>query len=267
MNESIKIGFEKIDFRLYLYSVMAINTWNENSLHRTLKRLYLTEDGAVAEAERDGRIYDILGADGSVTEIQTRNLGKLLPKARDALAKGRPFRIVHPVAATTTIELYDGEGNRISRRKSPKSESLYSLFDELTGLYPVLLEKNFTLEILLVAVTERRLRTEEPVQSANRRRRFRKNWLKQDRRLDEILSRRVFSDAGDYLALIPAACLPVFSAGTLGDALAGDKSLPRSAARKASVMLWVLSRMGLIEEDSRRARTRYYRIARGRAVK
>ena len=61
---------------------MDINTYNESSLHKTLKTLYASENGFQTEVKKDGYIYDILDAEGNAIEIQTKNLSKLLPKIK-----------------------------------------------------------------------------------------------------------------------------------------------------------------------------------------
>lgn len=235
-----------------------INTYSESSLHRTLKTLYSLENGCKTEVECDGKIYDIVDRLGNVTEIQTKNVSKLLIKTMTALENGRKVKIVHPVVREKRIELYGEDGKCMSKRKSPVKGSIYDIFDELTGLYPVLLEKNFSLDVLEITMTERRIRTQEPVQSPNGRRRFRKNWNKTDKTLDKILDTHTFSAATDYLALIPAQCLPEFSAKELEAALKADKSLPASAAARAHLMMWVLNKMNLIQMKEIKNRFHYY---------
>jgi hypothetical protein len=238
-----------------------INTYSESTLHKTLKSLYSLEDGFRTEVECGGKIYDIVDAKGNIIEIQTKNVSKLLDKTTDALEKGRKIKIVYPVILRKTIELYDSDGNRISKRKSPVKGSIYDMFHEITGLYPVLLRKGFTLEVLEITMTEQRVRTGEPVQSPNGRRRFRRNWNKTDKRLEQIVSSRTFKKAADYLTLIPKECLPEFSAKELTASLNADTSLPPSAARQAHLIIWVLSHMNLLELKEIKKRSHYYCIA------
>jgi hypothetical protein len=238
----------------------VINTYSESALHKTLKNLYALEQGYRTEVECDGKIYDILDPQGNVIEIQTKNVSKLLEKATSALKNGRKVKIVYPVVVEKHIELYGEDGNRISKRKSPAKGSIYDIFPELTGLFSVLLNKNFSLDILEVTMTERRIRTQEPVQSANGKRRFCKNWNKTDKILDNILASYTFSKAADYTALIPLQCLPVFSAKELAAALKTDKSLPASAATRAYIMIWVLKKMNLITQQEIKNRSHYYSV-------
>ena len=236
-----------------------INTYNESTLHKTFKEIYADSPTDKTEAEADGHIYDILKEDGSVIEIQTQGLSKLLPKANDALLRNRRITVVHPLAVQKTILLNDANGKKIYSRKSPDSQTIYSLFRELTGLYPVLLEKNFTLEVPLVKITEIRIRTEEPVQSKNKRRRFKRNWLKTNKTLDEITDTLTFKTPRDYLALLPKSLEEPFTASELKTSLLKE-GLSQKAASNAHIMLWVLSRMNLIEHRGSKNKSRAYKI-------
>ena len=70
---------------------------------------------------------------------------------------------------TKTIITTDCDNNIISKRKSPKKGNIYDLFSELTGIYPILLNENFTLEILEINMSEIRIKTDELVQSQNKK--------------------------------------------------------------------------------------------------
>jgi hypothetical protein len=235
-----------------------INTYSESSLHKTLKNIYALENGCRTEVERDGKIYDIVDNSGNIIEIQTKNVSKLLAKTMSILQNQQKIKIVYPVIIEKHIELYEKDGKCISRRKSPIKGSIYDIFTELTGLYPVLLDKNFSLDILEITITEHRIHMSEPVQSPNGRRRFCKTWNKTDKILDEILRTHTFCTAEDYLSLIPQQCLPKFSAKELSAALKENKSLPASAASRAYLMIWVLNKMNLIKIKEIKNRSHYY---------
>lgn len=238
---------------------MSINTLNESSLHSTLKTLY-TQEGCTTETELDGKIYDIVSPDGSVIEIQTQSLEKLLSKTVAALKKKRAVKIVYPLAITKYIETYDESGQLILRRKSPVKKSIYNIFFDLKGMYSVLLKKYFSLDVLECVICERRIKTDVAVQSKNMRRRFPKNWLKSDKLLEEILATHTFSKASDYTALLPKNLPDEFTVRNISDALSENKSLPKSAAKQANIMAWLMSRMNLIERCSKKGRAYIYRI-------
>lgn len=241
-----------------------INTYNESSLHNTLKLLYAENSHGKTEIEQNGYIYDIVTEKSDIIEIQTKNLSKLLPKIMATIDSGKKITVVHPLVITKKIALYSKDGKLISNRKSPKKNSIYDLFDELTGIYPVLLNKNFTLEVMEISLIEERIKTEEAVNSQNKRRRFKKDWIKSNKRLDEIISTRTFHKKSDYLNLLPKVLPEIFCAKDLEKCLRNN-NYPQNAYKNAHLILWVLSRMELIElsdnpEDISKTRAKYYRI-------
>ena len=143
---------------------MEFSTLNESKLHNSLKVLYQELYEGDTEVEQDGHVYDIVTKNGNIIEIQTKNLSKLLPKILDTIEKGHNVKLVHPLALSTRIELKDEEGNIISKRKSPKKGSIYDIFRELTGIYPLMTNPHFSLEIVEIEMTEERVQTSEPLQ-------------------------------------------------------------------------------------------------------
>ena len=182
---------------------MQFSTLNESSLHKSLKIIYSEIYDGQTEVKKYNHIYDIITKKGNAIEIQTKNLSKLLPKIYDTIQKGHNIKLVHPVILENTIELYDSQNNLLSKRKSPKKQNIYSIFKELTGIYEVLLNRHFSLEIVYIKMTETRMRTLENVQSQNKRRRFKKNWIKTNKRLEEIIETKHFNSKDDYLKLLP----------------------------------------------------------------
>ena len=112
-------------------------------------------------------------------------------------------------------------------------------------------------------MTEIRLRTEAAVQSENKRRRFKRNWLKTDKILESIIETKVFSEKDDYLALLPETLPLTFSVKDLKETLKKLRVVPAAAANFASLMVWVLKRMDLIEEAEGRGRSKSYRVTAG----
>ena len=155
-------------------------------------------------------------------------------------------------------DLQDEEGNIISKRKSPKKGSIYSIFRELTGIYPLMTNPHFSLEIVEIEMTEERVRTSEPVQSKNGRRRFHRDWIKTGKRLDKIINTKRFSKAEDYLKLLPPLTQP-FCAKDLKEALDKNPDIPKRTA-DAHLILWVFSHAGLIEQVEMKARSKFYTV-------
>ena len=229
-----------------------INTYNESSLHNTLKIFYAQKIGGETEVELEGHIFDVLGKDGQVVEIQTKGLSKLAGKIKDAIAHGHKIKLVYPLVYRTRIILTDEQGKQISNRLSPKKGCIYDIFRELTGLTDILLNKKFTLEVLTINMIEHRVRTGEPVQTANKSRRYKRNWIKVNKRLDDILQTQTFHTAKDYISLLPQGLPQEFCAKDIAKA-----GLPRYA----HIMLWVLVRIPVIEQTDIINRSRYYVIS------
>ena len=227
----------------------TINTYNESSLHNTLKIFYAEKYAGKTEVEAEGHIYDILCEDGQVIEIQTKNLSKLAGKIKDAIEHGHKVRLVYPLVYRTRIILTSENGELISKRLSPKKGCIYDICRELTGMTDLLLNKKFTLEVITINMIEHRVRTEAPVQTTNKSRRFRKNWLKVNKRLEDILETKQFKTKKDYLSLLPANMPEEFCAK--------DLTLPKYA----HILLWVLSRIPVIKQTRPKGNTKYYVIS------
>lgn len=246
-------------------SKKSINTRNESTLHKTLKTLYSLEEGSRTEVSLDGKMYDVIDANGDIIEIQTQNVSALRKKIENALMNRRTISVVYPVARTKTVESYTINGELVRSKKSPLHLSVYSMWKEITGLAQVLLQPGVTLEVLEIDMTEKRLLFDAPIQYGNRCRHWYKTWLKVDKRLDKIYKAHTFSTANSYLALLPVDCPAVFCAKDVANILEGDKTLPPSASKQANYMLYVLSRMGLIElatpmtAKRGRGKTKYYK--------
>lgn len=237
---------------------MNFSTLNESDLHKTIKIIYAEEYNGTTEVELHNHIFDVFTDDKTVIEIQTKNLSKLFKKISDCLEKGLKVILVHPLIEKKTIETYK-DGILISKRKSPKKGNIYSLFKEITGIYPILLHPNFKMEVLLVDTIEQREKLNENVQSKNNRRRFKKDWIKINKKLETINEKIVFNSADDYLNLLPQNLPDSFSAKELKQCLTNNNHIPSSAAQYAHLIIWVLFRMNLIEFVYKEKRSNYYK--------
>ena len=239
---------------------MEFSTYNESSLHHTLKILYADIYEGSTEVDLDGHIYDIVTKNNNVIEIQTRNLSALTDKVIDAIEKGHNVKIVHPIPIKTTIELYDQNNNLIKKSRSSTKGSIYDIFREITKLYPVLLNNNFSLEIIEINMIEKRIKTNKPVQSKNGRRRFKKDWIKSDKSLEEIITTRRFNSKSDYISLLPASLPEEFCAKDLQQSLKIEKSCPARIYNNPHIIIWVLSKMNLITFTSTKNKSHYFTI-------
>ena len=238
-----------------------INTLNETSLHKSLKAIYRIQCNGKSEVKIGAYIADILCPDGGIIEIQTGTLGKLLKKTEFFLSEKRKIKIVYPLATVKYIETKDAATGKITRRKSPLKKNIYSVFKEITALIPILLEKNFTLEILFVKTTEIRTKTKIPEQSENKRRRFKKDWQKTDKKLNEITGTKIFSCTKDYMELIPKELPYEFCSKDIAEALKKDSTKPKNAANSANLIAWLFVRMNIFEHTETKNRRKFYKIS------
>ncbi len=239
---------------------MEFSTINESNLHHSLKVLYSEIYEGQTEVEKDGYIYDIVSKNGNIIEIQTRNLSKLLKKIQETIKNGHNIKIVHPLVITKRIKTYD-EGNKLlSNKKSPKRGNIYDIFKEITGLYPILLNPHFSLEIVEIEMTEERRITSEPVQSKNKKRRYKQNWLKTNKYLEEIINTRRFNKKEDYLSFLPPNLPEEFSTNDLRKELEKDKNIPARIYKNPNLITWVLLHMNLIENTKTIKRAKYYKV-------
>ncbi len=226
---------------------MGINTLNESSLHRVLKNLYKeNNEGSTLEAAYGPYIVDIKTADDNVIEIQTQSLGHLQEKVRFFIGKKKNIRVVYPLIQQKTIEtkLLDGS---IKLTRSPRHQSIYTSFHELTALAPYLLSPYFYLDTVDISLIEERQQTEEKVQSKNSRRRFRKNWIKSGKRIKEIRKITSYHGKRSWKALLPKALPESFHRADFYGAL--KASSIKLTADNASLMLWVYTKMGLLDRE------------------
>lgn len=236
------------------------STLNESSLHNTLKLYYSTQFSGKIEVELNGFIYDILTDKNEAIEIQTRNLSKLHDKIQKTLESGIKVRLVYPLVMCTRIITTDNEGKLISSRKSPKKGSIYDILKEVTGIYDLLLKKNFCLEVISVNVIEHRVQTEEPVQSKNKKRRFKKDWIKVNKRLEDIINIKDFKSKKDWLSLLPTSLSEEFCAKDIKEILKENKLTPAKIYNNPNLFTWLFFKMDLIEYTETKVRSKYYKI-------
>ena len=131
----------------------SIGTKNESSLHRSLKNHYAYKGNT--EKKHGSFVCDAISSEGEAIEIQTGNFAALKKKL-PLLAKQTKVRLIYPLVINKIIELYDNEGQLVSRRKSPKKGLIWDIFNELIYAPGLIGLKNLTIEIVLVDAVERR---------------------------------------------------------------------------------------------------------------
>lgn len=225
----------------------GINLYSEHSLHASLKR-YLARSGDRLEAKVDGKVVDLVRADGELVEVQTRGLSKIEPKVLALASGGHRVRVVHPIVAEKIIRrLHPETEELVSTRKSPKRCDLFDLFEELAQAPGLIASRNVTVEAILVRTAEVKLRDG----SGSWRRRGDRTV---DRELLEVLSSRSFRTRSQWLALIPRSLPQPWSSHSLGESLGIE-------ADRARKILYCLARAGLLVEAGKDGRRKLYEKA------
>jgi len=209
-----------------------IGTLNEKPLHAALKDWY-AQPGDQLEVSIDGFIVDIVRGD-LLIEVQTGNFASIKRKVK-RLVKEHPLRLVYPIPQDKWIVRLakDGSGEVLGRRRSPKHGTVEHLFEELVRLPRLLADPNFALEVLLIRAEE--------VRSYDGKRGWRRHgWVIQERRLLEVVDRRLFETPDDLAAFIPSDLAEPWTTADL----AATIGQPRWLARK---MAYCLRKMGVVE--------------------
>ena len=239
--------------KISFYKKNMINILNESHLHKTLKTFYKNQnENAQTEIKIGPYIADILENEKTIIEIQTANLSSLKEKIEYYLNSKYKVKIVYPLVIKKSIKLQKLDGS-IKITRSPKKQTLYSIFNELTGIYSFLLNKNLWLEIIEVEITEERIETEEKIQNKSNTRRYKKNWVKTDKKLERILSCSTLHLKSSYIKLIPKDMLKLFCVKDLVTRL-------KIKENEARTFIWVYKKMNLIEEIEKKGNTKYYSI-------
>lgn len=222
----------------------GINLYSERSLHAQIKRHYWSR-GDRFEVAVDGRIVDLLKADGEIVEVQTRGLSKIEDKVLGLASLGHKVRLVYPVAVESEIRRLDPQTDELlSARRSPKRGAFHELFGELVRASGLVAAKNITVEVLLVRTAE----TRKNDGSGSWRR---KGDRTLDRELVEVLGARSFRTPSQWLSIIPNDLAAPWTSVTLGAALGVSSD-------RARQILYCLSRAGLIVETGRAGRYKQY---------
>lgn len=225
-----------------------INTLNESSLHSTLKNFYASECEGEMEVKIDGKIYDIVDKNGNVIEIQTQNIAKLYEKAKIITDSEKHFRIVYPIIRKKNILLFS-DGKLVKKTHGSRAKSIYSLFRELSLFKNLLVNKFFTIEAIYTEIDEIRIKTKFPVQSINKRRRLKKYFLKSDKALNKILSKKILHTKNDYISLIPKALPSTFSVKELFEVLLREKKAYKNEMRNIYSFVHILHELDIISKE------------------
>ena len=195
-----------------------IGTLNEGSLHADLKQWY-SQLGDKHEVEVEGYIIDLVRSD-LLIEIQTGNFSQVQTKLA-RLTERYPLYLVYPIAQTKWL---CKEG---SRRKSPKRGTWFHLFDQLVAIPDLLMRNNFSIEVALIEMEERRVSSTA----------HRKGWKVTGRYLLSVVDWIRIETPIQLTSMVLPALPDLFSTADLSKAL----KIPRRLAQR---ICYCLRQMG-----------------------
>lgn len=216
----------------------------ETSLHESIKHWY-TKPGDKVEAWIDGYLIDIV-RDNMLIEIQTGGFSAIRDKLTK-LIKNHRVLLVHPVAHQKWIVRLNLQGERMSRRRSPRRGRLEDLFLELVYMPSLLKDPNMSIAVLLV-------HSEEVLIDDGKGSWRRRGWSVKDKRLIKVVDQIIYQDPSDLLELLPKDLQQKFTNRELAEAL----NLRLAIAQK---MTYSLSRMEVIVAAGKRGKATLFTIA------
>ncbi len=221
----------------------GIGLLNEKPLHASLKQWY-ARPGDRLEVTVDGFVIDIV-RDDLLIEIQTRNFASIKSKLTN-LVRYHRVRLVYPIVQEKwIIRSVTTNGKGAIRRKSPKRGRMEDLFGELVSIPQLLLNPNFSLEVLMIS-------GEEVRRYNDAKRRVRKGWLMEGSRLLDVLDQRSFGHSADWLRFLPDG-LELFTTSDLATRMNTRRDL-------AQKMAYCLREARMIELIGKRGRANLYRV-------
>ncbi len=214
----------------------------ETSLHAVLKDLF-TREGDRQEVLVDGYLVDVVCGD-LLIEIQTRNFNAIKTKI-STLINQYPVRLVHTIPKEKWIVYISGSDcEPVLRRKSPRHGRIEDIFSELIRIPNLPAHPNFSLEILITR--EEEIRKDDGKGSWRRR-----GVSIIDRRLIEIIERRLFKSPDDFLHMLPGTLPGSFTNRDLAASL-------RISMNLATKMSYCLHKMGGLSKEGKRSRLVLY---------
>lgn len=221
----------------------GIGTLSEKTLHAFIK-LFIEPNTSYHEVKLENSIVDIF--DGhTITEIQTRQFFKLIPKL-DKFLNNYPITIVYPIPYIKHLSWIDLDTGEVSKpRKSPKTGSPIDAIAELYSIRNYLNHPNLSIHLLFFNLLETRYLNGW---SSDKK----KGSHRADRRPSEYIKTIILNKAEDYDILLPDGMEETFTSFTLKQAL-------NISTKKASLCINVLNTMNCIEYVGKDGRYKKYR--------
>ena len=212
----------------------GIGTENERSLHASIKKA-ISQPGDLFEIKIGNYIVDILRGD-HIIEIQTTNFSSIKNKIR-TLIINHPVTLVYPIPLIRQITYVSSDGSVLSSRKSPRKGAPEDVFRELIRIPEIIMDSNFSLEILMIR--------EEEIRCDDGRGSWRRKGVSiVDRKLLEIVESIRFEEPACFKYFLPDELETPFTNRILADRL--NRSI--YDIRK---MTYCLKKMGVLTESGR----------------
>jgi hypothetical protein len=210
---------------------------NEKSLHASMKQWYALP-GDQFEVKVAGYFIDIVRCQGKakpplLIEIQTGNFTALRRKLIKLLPE-YPVRLVYPIAREKWIIRISSDGEIRSRRKSPKTGTIYDLFKELIRIPDLINDPHFSIEVILTQ--EEHIWCEDGWGSWRR-----KGVSIKDRKLLAVVEQIRLLSKEDFLQLLPHKLKYPFSNKELA-------ACSNSNLHQAQKMTYCLRKMGTLKQ-------------------
>jgi hypothetical protein len=221
----------------------------ETSLHRELKQLY-ADKHARTEVPVAGYRIDAIDGDWLV-EIQHGSLTAIRDKVRKLLASHHVLVVKPLVARKTLVRLRKKGGAVVSRRASPRRQSLLSLFDELVYFTRVFPHPRLALHVVLVEVEEWRY------PGHGRRRRWRESdFVVEDQKLLSIGESLRIATRADLWRMMPPSLPSPFHTGHLATGLGIERWIAQRIA-------YCLRKTGTVHEVGKQGNSLLYEYVEG----
>ena len=191
----------------------------------------------MSEVSVDGFVVDVV-RNGLLIEIQTRNFAAIKKKLL-SLRRNNKVRLVYPLPQKKWIVKETIDGSRqLSRRLSPKRCGFEDVFNELVRIPTMVAHENFSIELLLTE--EEEIRRQDGKGSWRRR-----GWSIIDRKLVEVVDRRLYKTPSDFLHFIPESLEKPFTNSDLAESLGISRQLCQR-------MTYCLRRMNTLKKVGKR---------------
>jgi ribosomal protein S25 len=209
-------------------------------------KAWYAQPGDRFEVPVDGYVIDIVRK-GELLEIQTGNFAAIKVKLRKLLRNHR-IRLIYPIAKEKWIVRQTKDNSTgITRRKSPKKGRVEDLFQEMVSFPYLFSDPNFSLEVLLIKEEEKR-------RYNGKRRWRRKGWSTEERRLLDVVDKRLFGKSDDLQALLPESLEESFTTKDLAETI----GIKRQLAQK---MAYCLKNTGVIELIGKQRQAYLYKVS------